>query len=262
MYLSEWRFWIKYVCLVKKLDAPSKNELGWADFRLTDYSRIEKWWDEGKGWKNILNNLRLFLQPLCYFNLLKPWLVVLFKLQIIRLFCRLFAQINQLINSLLDQIFSFNFCFSFPRNPKRALVLVTTPFILQLTTKLKLNPIPYLLAIAGATNIGSLATLNGNPQNILIGFFSGITYLEFTQALIIPTFADLIIQITLLWLLYPEIRSTIPLNPPPLRSFPLHKGLLSKTLIITTILLVAFVIGFPLTFLTTGITYIWITISK
>ena len=31
-------------------------------------------WDEGKGWKNILNNLRLLIQPLCCFNLLKPWL--------------------------------------------------------------------------------------------------------------------------------------------------------------------------------------------
>ena len=131
----------------------SKNELGWADFRVTDYSRIEKWWeivmsaylmvslkseqlneprkatsdwakpaqeemkkhpwwDEGKGWKNILNNLRLFIQPLCSFNLLKPWLVVVFTPQIIRLFCRLFFQLNQLINSLLEKIFPHNSCFS------------------------------------------------------------------------------------------------------------------------------------------------------
>jgi SRSO17 transposase len=131
----------------------SKNELGWADFRVTDYSRIEKWWeivmsaylmvslqseqfngprsatldlakpaqvqiknhpgwDEGKGWKNLLNNLRLFLQPWCYFNLLKPWLVVVFTPQIIRLFCRLFFQLNQLINSLLEKIFPHNSYFS------------------------------------------------------------------------------------------------------------------------------------------------------
>ncbi|WP_223211883.1 transposase, partial [Microcystis aeruginosa] len=121
----------------------SKNELGWADFRVTDYSRIERWWEmvmsaylmvslqseqlseskeanldlanpakeeikkhpwwnQGKGWKNILNNLRLFVQPLCYFNLLKPWLVVVFSSQIIRLFCRLFSLLNKLINSLLE----------------------------------------------------------------------------------------------------------------------------------------------------------------
>jgi hypothetical protein len=70
------------------------------------------WWDEGKGWKNILNNLRLFIQPLCYFNLLKPWLIIEFKPQIIRLFCRLFFQLNQLINSLLEKTFPHNFYFS------------------------------------------------------------------------------------------------------------------------------------------------------
>jgi hypothetical protein len=69
------------------------------------------WWDERKGWKNLLNNLRLFIQPLCYFDLLKPWLVVVFAPQIIRLFCRLFFQLNQLINSLED--FSTQFLFLF-----------------------------------------------------------------------------------------------------------------------------------------------------
>jgi Na+/H+ antiporter NhaD/arsenite permease-like protein len=127
------------------------------------------------------------------------------------------------------------------------LVLVTTPFILQLTTQLKLNPIPYLLAIAGATNLGSLPTINGNPQNILIGSFSEISYLEFTQALIFPALIGLIIQICLLWLLYPEIRSTLPLNPPPLAPFILQRAMLNKTLIVTILLLISFVMGFPLT---------------
>jgi hypothetical protein len=34
------------------------------------------WWDEGQGWKNLLNNLRLILQPFGFFNLVKPWLKV------------------------------------------------------------------------------------------------------------------------------------------------------------------------------------------
>ncbi len=33
-------------------------------------------WDENYGWKNILNNLRLIVQPLIFFNLIKPWLKV------------------------------------------------------------------------------------------------------------------------------------------------------------------------------------------
>lgn len=95
-----------------------KNELGWADFRVTDYAPIEKWWelvmsaylmvtlhtppmrpegtvkaqfnnsaivsaftqhlfwDQGNGWKNWLNNLRLILLPWVSANRLNPWLIV------------------------------------------------------------------------------------------------------------------------------------------------------------------------------------------
>jgi hypothetical protein len=79
-----------------------KNELGWADQRLTNYSAIERWWelvfsaylvvslhalrvganeaqemvdstpacrhawwDMGTGWKHMLNNMRLLIQPFC-----------------------------------------------------------------------------------------------------------------------------------------------------------------------------------------------------
>jgi hypothetical protein len=35
-----------------------------------------KWWDQGKGWKNLLNNLRLIIQPAVFYCLLAPWLEV------------------------------------------------------------------------------------------------------------------------------------------------------------------------------------------
>ena len=34
------------------------------------------WWNDEKGWKNILNNLRLITQPFTLFNLISPWLTV------------------------------------------------------------------------------------------------------------------------------------------------------------------------------------------
>jgi hypothetical protein len=43
-------------------------------------------WQEGKGWKSTLNNLRLFLQPHYSFNLLKPWLSVFFSPRVLHLF--------------------------------------------------------------------------------------------------------------------------------------------------------------------------------
>ncbi len=57
--------------------------------------------------------------------------------------------------------------------------LVMTPFVLRITRRVGLDPLPYLLAVATASNIGSVATITGNPQNILIGSVSRIAYLDF-----------------------------------------------------------------------------------
>jgi len=61
--------------------------------------------------------------------------------------------------------------------------LVMVPIVLTLTDRMGLNPLPYLLAVATASNIGSVATITGNPQNILIGSYSGISYRSFLEHL-------------------------------------------------------------------------------
>jgi Na+/H+ antiporter NhaD/arsenite permease-like protein len=57
--------------------------------------------------------------------------------------------------------------------------LVMVPIVLTLTDRMRLDPLPYLLAVATSSNIGSVATITGNPQNILIGSYSGISYRSF-----------------------------------------------------------------------------------
>ena len=57
--------------------------------------------------------------------------------------------------------------------------LVLTPLVLEITTSLNRRPVPYLLAVAMASNIGSVATITGNPQNMMIGSFSRIPYGQF-----------------------------------------------------------------------------------
>jgi Na+/H+ antiporter NhaD/arsenite permease-like protein len=126
------------------------------------------------------------------------------------------------------------------------MVLVFTPLVLTLTTTLGLNPIPYLLAMASATNLGSVATLSGNPQNILVGSFSGIGYLDFAQALSPIALMGLVLQIGWLWWLYPEVRSCQPRSPIALPEPRIFKPLFLKTGIITGALLTAFVVGLPL----------------
>ena len=61
--------------------------------------------------------------------------------------------------------------------------LVMTPMVINLTRRLSLPPLPYLLAVASASNIGSVATITGNPQNMLIGSLSHIPYVSFMARL-------------------------------------------------------------------------------
>ncbi len=58
-----------------------------------------------------------------------------------------------------------------------------TPLVLELCRRLKRPPIPYLVGLATASNVGSVATITGNPQNMIIGSLSQISYLRFAGRL-------------------------------------------------------------------------------
>ncbi|GGM93113.1 transporter [Thermus composti] len=126
------------------------------------------------------------------------------------------------------------------------MALLLTPLVLQVARGLGLNPVPYLLALMGAVNTGSLMTPTGNPQNIVVASLSGLSYLEFLGALWPVGLLGLALQVLLLALLYPEVRSLKPLPPlPPLR-YRLHRGLLGKGLLVASGLLLAFLLGYPM----------------
>ena len=63
-------------------------------------------------------------------------------------------------------------------------VLLFTPVVIAACRLLDRNPTPYLLAEAMASNIGSVATEIGNPQNMLIGVTSGIPFGRFVMYLL------------------------------------------------------------------------------
>src|SRR5437660_6297892 len=76
-------------------------------------------------------------------------------------------------------IFTCRFLSAFFVNDIVCLVMV--PFVLSITRRMKLVPLPYLLAVATASNIDSVSTMTGNPQNMLIGSFSGIKYRDLVK---------------------------------------------------------------------------------
>lgn len=57
--------------------------------------------------------------------------------------------------------------------------LLFTPVVLLVCRKVNCNPLPHLLGVAMASNIGSAATLLGNPQNILVGSLSGMPFVSY-----------------------------------------------------------------------------------
>src|SRR5689334_1092977 len=62
--------------------------------------------------------------------------------------------------------------------------LALTPLVLHLARRLRFDPVPHLIGLATAANIGSTGTITRNPQNIYTGSHSGIPYLRFALRLL------------------------------------------------------------------------------
>jgi len=126
-----------------------------------------------------------------------------------------------------------------------AVCLALTPIVLDVVTALGVNPIPYLLALAMASNAGSVATITGNPQNMMIGSFSGIPYRQFFAALSPVAAISLVLTVAVICLLYPsEFRAgkRFTTKPPQVR---LVRGVMWKSLLIAIGIIAALFFGFP-----------------
>jgi Na+/H+ antiporter NhaD/arsenite permease-like protein len=124
--------------------------------------------------------------------------------------------------------------------------LVMVPFVITLTRRLGLPPLRYLLAVATASNIGSVATITGNPQNILIGSASGISYASFLAHLGPVALIGLLLD----WLILELMgRGERPLPPLPAdgteRLGVAPRRSLLKPLLVTAGVLAAFLAGLP-----------------
>jgi Na+/H+ antiporter NhaD/arsenite permease-like protein len=76
--------------------------------------------------------------------------------------------------------------------------LMLTPLIVAVIRRGKLPLLPFLIALATSANIGSVATLVGNPQNMIIGHFSRISFPEFSRALLPAAIVGLAINFFIL----------------------------------------------------------------
>ena len=83
-----------------------------------------------------------------------------------------------------------------------AIALLITPIVVRSSRALKVKPVPYLVAVAIAANIGSVSTEVGNPQNAFIAIRSGIPFLTFTSYLLPVAVACLLVSILGVWLAF------------------------------------------------------------
>jgi Na+/H+ antiporter NhaD/arsenite permease-like protein len=78
--------------------------------------------------------------------------------------------------------------------------LLLTPLLVAVVVRGKLPLLPYLLALAMSANLGSVATLVGNPQNMIIGQLSGISFARFSADLLPVAAVGLAIELAVLHL--------------------------------------------------------------
>lgn len=120
------------------------------------------------------------------------------------------------------------------------IALLITPVVMRSARALRVNPVPYLVAVAVAANVGSVATEVGNPQNAYIAIRSGIPFLVFTAYLLPVTIGCLAIAIGLVWFVFrKDLASPIDRAPalPPVR---LDRNGMAFTLGVMVVVSIAF----------------------
>jgi len=123
-----------------------------------------------------------------------------------------------------------------------AICLVLTPLILELTIALGRRPVPYLLAVAMPSNVGSAATITGNPQTIMIGSLSHISYITFALTLGPVALAGLLVTLALI-VLFHRNEFTGVLRAAPKPKIEPNRVLVMRALLATLILIALFFAG-------------------
>jgi Na+/H+ antiporter NhaD/arsenite permease-like protein len=121
-----------------------------------------------------------------------------------------------------------------------------TPLVLEVTRTLRRKPLPYLIGLATAANIGSAATITGNPQNMLIGLSSHIPFAAFLGTLGPVALIGLAVAWFIIVRLYrDEFTAPWPRNTERL-TVQIDRPLLNKSLVLIALMLVAFLAGAPI----------------
>jgi Na+/H+ antiporter NhaD/arsenite permease-like protein len=135
--------------------------------------------------------------------------------------------------------------------------LALVPVVSGLAERVKRSPLPYLVALATAANVGSVATITGNPQNMIIGALSHLPYATFASRLAPVAAIGLVLDYVIVslafrGLLAREVAEARPSELPPDPAGEPTADLLPKGVIVLVLAVVLFFAGAPVALVALG----------
>jgi Na+/H+ antiporter NhaD/arsenite permease-like protein len=124
--------------------------------------------------------------------------------------------------------------------------LMLAPLVIAVIERGKLPLPPYLLGLAMSANLGSAATLVGNPQNMIIGHFSHIPFLRFFLSLAPAAVAGLGIEYAILRVGFRKTLATAVVQRPETRPHKPNTRLLILTFAVVGLVFAGFILGYNL----------------
>jgi Na+/H+ antiporter NhaD/arsenite permease-like protein len=123
------------------------------------------------------------------------------------------------------------------------------PLVIAAVTERGLDPRPFLIALAGASNAGSAATLIGNPPNILIGEIGSLDFFTFLLVCGVPALAGLVVVFAVVWLVWHDRMAAtvaaVTRDVPDVPRHPHDRNQTIKGIIATVALLALFATSLP-----------------
>ena len=125
------------------------------------------------------------------------------------------------------------------------IVILMAPVTLFIAASLRISPIPFLIAIILASNIGGTATLVGDPPNILIGSAAGIDFVTFAANLTPIALIILVVFLGTAWILFRKELKDAPSDASSIEAMDTselitNRPLLRKSLIVLTGVILGF----------------------
>lgn len=144
---------------------------------------------------------------------------------------------------LLLMFFVTAFVSAFLDNVTTVMILI--PIALLIAGELKITPIPFIVTMAIASNIGGTATMIGDPPNVMIGSATQYSFMDFMYHLSPLVIVVVSISLGITWLLYRKGMVVTNENRARLMNYKeenliADKKLLRRSLIVTGLMLLAF----------------------